>query len=90
MAAVIYTVMGSGIAGLTFRNSSGGTEQNTVSLPWTLEFAARRGAFLYVSAQKQQKYGSIHAEIHVDGRSIQEADSDSAYGIAAVHGSVPR
>ena len=87
---VTYLVTGPGTVGLTFKNESGGTEQRTVSLPWSLEFGAGRGAFLYVSAQKQQKDGTIRAEIHLNGSLLQQAESDSAYGIASVNGMVAR
>lgn len=84
-----YSVYGIGGAAITFRNESGGIEQKTVSLPWTSELRAKHRAFLYISAQKQQESGTIKAIIYVDGHAIQEAASNSAYGIASVSGSVP-
>src|SRR5271169_4761015 len=56
-----YVVSGEGRAALTFRNESGGTEQKTVVLPWTLELRVQHRAFLYVSAQKQGESGTIRA-----------------------------
>jgi hypothetical protein len=74
---------------LTYQNQSGGTEQRKVSMPWNLEIKARSGAFLYLSAQKQGERGTIHATIYIDGQVLQQADSDSPYGIASVSGRVP-
>ena len=82
-------VTGSGRAELTYQNESGGTEQRAVALPWTLEFNARHGAFLYLSAQKQQEYGTIHAAVYVDAQPLQEAYADAAYGIASASGTAP-
>ena len=86
---ITYTVTGMGRAGLTYQNASGGTEQKTVSLPWTLELTAPSGEFLYLSAQKQQEYGTITARVYVDGTMLQQAEADSDYGIALVSGRVP-
>jgi len=79
------------MAQLTYRNESGGTEQKTVSLPWTLKLRPKRGTFLYLSAQKSQRsdYDTIQATIYVDGHAIQTARSNSLYGIASVSGTVP-
>lgn len=88
-ARVTYSVTGSGNVGLTFINESGGTEQKTVALPWTLEIRSKPGAFLHISAQKKQEDGTIVAGIYVDGTPIQKAESNSAYGIASVNGRVP-
>lgn len=86
-----YLVNGSASsASLTYRNESGGTEQRTVPLPWTLEMHVGPGHFLYVSAQKQGPYGAIRAAIYVEGQVLQEAESSSEYGIASASGSVPR
>ena len=88
-STVSYMVSGDGTASLTFRNESGGTEQKTVQLPWELAFVAKRHAFLYIAAQKKQAEGVIHAEIYVDGNRIQEAESNTAYGIASASGRIP-
>jgi hypothetical protein len=87
-----YSVSGpstSGTAAVTFRNESGGTEQKTVNLPWMLTVEVKHGTFLSVIAQKEGKAGTIRAEIRADGRVIQEAESDTAYGIASASGRVP-
>lgn len=54
-----------------------------------LEFKGESGAFLYISAQKQVESGTIRALIDVDGEVIQQAESNSKYGIATVSGKVP-
>ena len=50
---VVYQVDGTAkYADLTLTNKSGGKEQQHVKLPFELEFYARGGQFLYLSAQK--------------------------------------
>ena len=77
------------VVALTYQNQSGGSEQKTVLLPWTLEFTAHDHSFLYISAQKQSEDGTVHAVIYVNGNLVQEAESTSSYGIATVSGRVP-
>jgi len=87
---VTYLVNGSSNrASLTYRNQSGGTEQNTVQLPWTLELRLSPGAFAYVSAQNQEDGGTVHASVYLGGVTLQEATSGSAYGIATASARVP-
>ena len=88
---VEYSISGSaGAAGLTYRNATGGTEQNEVSLPQTFRFYAASGSFVYLSAQNKTDAGYVHVSITVDGTSLQEATAGSAYGIATASGSLPR
>lgn len=88
---VEYTITGSApTASLTYRNASGGTEQNEVSLPATLSFNAVGGSFVYLSAQNRSGQGDVHVAITVDGRHLQEATSSTPHGIATASGSVPR
>jgi hypothetical protein len=50
---VEYSIDGSArSAGLTYRNATGGTEQNEVSLPKTFSFYVTDVSFVYLSAQK--------------------------------------
>lgn len=88
---VEYSISGSAEgAGLTYRNATGGTEQNEVSLPQTFRFYAASGSFVYLSAQNKTNTGYVHVSITVDGSPVQEATAGSAYGIATASGSVPR
>ena len=88
---VEYSIGGSArVAGLTYRNATGGTEQNEVSLPQTFSFYATGGFFVYLSAQNKSGAGYVHVSITIDGRRLQEATTGSAYGIATASGSVPR
>lgn len=85
-----YSVTGYGQASLTYQNQSGGTEQQTVELPWMLNLSPRPGSFLYISAQKQQGGSDfIRVAIYIDGNKVQEAESNSAYGIAQASGRMP-
>jgi hypothetical protein len=88
---VEYSISGSAQgAGLTYRNATGGTEQNEVSLPQTFRFYAASGSFVYLSAQNKTDTGYVHVSITVDGTPLQEATAGSAYGIATASGSVSR
>ncbi len=85
---VTYQLTGSSSsASITIENESGGTEQHTVAVPWTKEFRAHQGQFVYLSAQNQG-LGRLEAIIYVDGRPIQRAETTEQYGIASASGSV--
>ena len=86
--AVIYRVNGfASKASLTYETADG-TEQRTVNIPWEMKFTAKRGQFVYLSAQNETDRGSVTAEIIIDGSSWKTATSTSEYGIANVSGSV--
>jgi hypothetical protein len=76
-------------ADLTYRNESGGTEQRTVYLPWSLEMWRAPGTFVYLSAQNHGGSG-VQTTIFVEGRILQEAESTAEYGIATASGRIPR
>jgi len=84
---IIYSVIGSASrASLTYQNESGGTEQMLVSLPWNTEFNARRGAFLYLSAQSRERNSAIEVEIRSNSIEVQKAQSCGDFVIATAHG----
>jgi hypothetical protein len=86
---VIYQLRGTAsLASVTIENESGGSEQHSVSVPWTKEFKAREGQFLYLSAQNQG-WGVLEATIYVDGQPLQRAETTDQFGIASASGSVP-
>jgi hypothetical protein len=76
-------------ASLTYRDASGGTEQVTVSLPWTLDFSAQFQQFVYLSAQKTERIGEIECTIYLDGVPLKKAVTTAPFGIATVSGTVP-
>ena len=83
---VEYVVEGSSSsAGLTYTNETGGTEQQDKSVPWYKVFAAGRGAFASISAQKKNKFGSVTVKIIVDGVEIKSSESWAEHGIASAH-----
>lgn len=87
--SIRYLVDGSSrTASVTFTNESGGTGSLLVTLPWTLRMRRAAGTFLYVAAQKKGSDGTVHAAIYVDGDVIQQAESDTPYGIASASGRV--
>src|ERR1041385_6771723 len=81
---VTYRVDGNGHASLTYANATGGTEQHTVKLPWTITFNGQYGEHLYLSAQDKGDNSSVTASISVNGRIVKDATSTEEYGIASV------
>jgi hypothetical protein len=57
----------------------------TVHLPWNLTFKARRGQFVYLSAQKESRDGSIEARTHLinpyESEETLEGVSGNALGL---------
>lgn len=81
---VTYRVDGSSRASLTYTNSTGGTEQHEVQLPWTITFDGNYGEHLYLSAQDKGYNGMIVTSISINGRIVKDATSTERYGIATV------
>jgi hypothetical protein len=77
-------------ASLTLENQSGNTEQITVDLPWSKELTLEYGDFMYISAQNEDDRGTINCAISVNTITVEQASSNSAYGIASCSGSVGR
>jgi hypothetical protein len=88
LVTVVYKVGGTASrASLTIENESGGTEQFTVSIPWTKSFQVSPGSFVYVSAQNEGDHGSVTCTITSNGVIVQSANSTGAYVIAGCSGS---
>lgn len=86
---VTYRVTGSikFIRSVTISNRDGGTEQhNDLQAPWTYRFAAKPGAWLYISAHNDEFDGSITAEILLNDVVVKTATSHGAFTIASVSG----
>jgi hypothetical protein len=60
-------------AELTIQNASGGSEQRTVDLPWSLTMEKHSGDFLYLSAQASDTV-SVIVDIVSDGVLVQHAE----------------
>jgi hypothetical protein len=76
-----------GTADITYENSTGGTEQNTVTIPWTSpSWEVHDGDFLYISAQNNDELGSVTCEIRIDGIMVKQSKSEGAYVIATCSG----
>ncbi|WP_375579068.1 hypothetical protein ABWH96_18950 [Marivirga tractuosa] len=70
-------------ASLTWETSNGGTGQNTVNLPYTIEYDTPfSDDFYYISAQIENGYGTIKVEII--NRFGNVVDSDAATGEFAI------
>lgn len=72
-------------ANITYRNASGGTEQNHQPSDWTLNFNAKAGQHLYLSGQGG-KNGHVSCAIIVNGKIIQTAEANGDYHIATCSG----
>ena len=75
-------------ASLTYETPTG-TEQRTVSLPWSKAYKFNKGDFAYISAQNQGKAGTVKVEIRVEGVAWKHAESSGAYVIASCSGALP-
>lgn len=90
---VSYEVSGifTNSADLTYRNSSGGTEQKTVTLPHTIPtigpYIFSPGDFLYISAQNRASSGTITVTIKLNGATFKQSTSSGAFAIATASGS---
>jgi hypothetical protein len=84
---VSYNLTCCGYANVTYINASGGTEQQFVKAPWTMEFHAVSGRRVYISAQSND-YGVI-LTLKLDGGTIQNAESFQHFGVASVGGIIP-
>ncbi len=72
---------------VTLSNETGGTEQfDNKRVPYSMEFEAVEGAFLYISAQNQDDRGTVKCSILVEGIEVREAESSGAYVIASCSG----
>ena len=92
---VLYEVEGTAPSASLTIESPSGTEQAKISLPLTnksgtlgLTLKFNRGAFVYVSAQNEDDFGSVTCRITVDGQVVSENTSTGEYGIASCKGSV--
>lgn len=88
--AVEYTVTGTAAnVSVTYALADGGTSQiGDTPTPWSYEFRAVKGTFVYVSAQNQTETGTVTATILRDGREFKTATSTGAYVIATSSGSL--
>jgi len=81
---VEYRISGStDRASLTYVTNTGGIEQRTVNLPYSIiyhEFDYRD--FHYISAQNERDNGSVTVSIYSDDRLVESATSSGAYVIA--------
>lgn len=79
-----YRVSGSAHSALiTYSNDQGGTEQQTVPLPWSWPMHVKNGAILQVTAQSQDAKGDITVDIDANGQNRKEAQSSGAYAVAS-------
>jgi hypothetical protein len=86
---VTYRVTGTASrVSLTYQNASGGSQQETVFLPWRLAVTVPVGTFLSLLAQNQGASGTVDGRLYVDTELVQTSSSSVPYGIATVSGAV--
>lgn len=87
---IVYHVTGLAKSAIvTYTNEQGGTEQQTVPLPWKRIYYMLPGEFAYISAQNQSDKGSVTCSIELDGTTVKESTSSGAYVIATCSGKIP-
>jgi hypothetical protein len=74
-------------AGVTYQNDQGGSQQETVQIPWQKSFRMARGSFLYISARNQGSFGCISVRITINGTEFKRSDGKGGYTIASASGS---
>jgi len=86
---VSYRITGTtGSVDVTLTNASGGTEQHNIKPPYTLDFDGASGKVLYLAGQNKWDAGVVTCEILVDGKVIQSATSNTAFGVVTCSGTV--
>jgi hypothetical protein len=85
--AVRYEVQGTTTsAALTYRNSTGGTEQINATLPWSTEFQLKTGEAVFLSARNMGGDGTVKCTILLDSQVYRTAESTGANKICSVRG----
>lgn len=84
---VTFELTGSALsADLTYSVGNSGTEQRSgANVPWTKEFSAHSGDFLYLSAQNNGS-GSLHCVIASGGHVVAEHTSRGQFSIVQCDG----
>ena len=78
-----YRVSGTAVrVSLTYEAESGSSQISSAALPWSFAFRAKRGAFLYVSAQIIQGGGSVTVSIY-KGESLYKTATSSGFAAIA-------
>lgn len=73
---------------VTLNNSNGGTSQySNVTLPKSYKYSTFNDDFLYISAQNNDKLGSVTVSIYYKDKLFKTSTSSGAYVIATASGS---
>lgn len=81
---ITYRVYGSATEANITVETPDGTEQHTVSLPWSRTYHFADGDFVYLGASNQAATGTVSASIALNGNPVKTATSTAAYGGASV------
>ena len=76
---------------ITYENESGSTEQKELkySEEWLEYFDGKKGKFVYISAQAENKNATITTEIYYKDKLLKTATSSGDYVIASASGTLP-
>jgi hypothetical protein len=86
--SVTYRVDGTAkFASVVYENEQGGTEQETVRVPWQKDLTIPGGQFVYISAQNNLSEGGVTVSIVADGKEFKRSESYGGYKIATASGS---
>lgn len=74
---------------LTYESEGGGTAQvSNATIPWSHAFKAKKGDFLYISAQIVQGTGSVTVTIAKSGETFKTTTSSGFASIATASGAL--
>lgn len=68
---------------VSYAGEQGLSRQDQVALPWKTSFVARKGEYLYLSAQGARGTGVVNCEILVNGKRTQRSSSQGASKVAS-------
>lgn len=84
--AVRYKITGTATSvDLTYKTSSGTTQQKTVNLPFEIEYPYYTGDFKYISAQNNSSSGSVRVELFIKESLVDTGFCNSEYCIATAN-----
>lgn len=68
---------------VSYAGEQGLSRQDQVALPWKTSFVARKGEYLYLSAQGARGIGVVNCEILVNGKSTGRSSSKGGSRVAS-------
>lgn len=86
--SVTYRVTGTAkTVSVTIATPDGTSQHDGLAVPWVMSNDYPPGAWLYISAQIEDGWGTVTATIEIDGEVYKTTTSSGEYVIASVSGS---